>query len=181
MKESPKTHLRTFSHPESTPEAVYAASATQLKRLIFNYRLRYKSSSYSFLWHTALMYVANATLSNPKEENRSSCLMLCINGYESLGRSWRVVETIIKALLWMTLRKEVISSDAAHRILHDLRNNNSTHIQDSIRATFMADLDLAFSDPRSATVECLAEQFEEHAALKDYTNILDEEGFELGD
>ncbi|KAF3060868.1 hypothetical protein CFAM422_010936 [Trichoderma lentiforme] len=44
-----------------------------------------------------------------------------------------------------------------------------------IRATFMADLDLAASDPGSATVEKQAGDFEHNAMLRDYTNILDED------
>ncbi len=37
----------------------------------------------------------------------------------------------------------------------------------------MADLDLASSDPSSATVEKQAGDFEHNAMLRDYTNILD--------
>ncbi|KJZ68375.1 hypothetical protein HIM_12235 [Hirsutella minnesotensis 3608] len=175
IKEGADNRLRTFSHPGSTIGAVYAASVAQLMRLIFNYRSKYSSSSYSILWHTALMYVANAKLGNVVDDNWYSWLLLCIYGYESLGRSWRVAGAITKALLSMTLRKRDISSEAARRILRDLEGRNWDRIPGGIRATFMADLDLALSDPRSATVEYLAAQFEENAMLRDYTNILDDE------
>ncbi|KAF4508846.1 hypothetical protein G6O67_005177 [Ophiocordyceps sinensis] len=178
IKEDAKTRLRTFSHVGGSPEVVSAASVAQLKRLIFDYRFRYQSSSYSILWHTALMYVANAILDSVMDENWYSCLLLCIYGYESLGRSWRVAEAITKALLSMTLRKKDVSSDAARRIVRDLENKNWARIPGSIRATFMADLDLAMSDPGSATVECLAAQFEENAMLRDYTNLLDDDEIE---
>ncbi|XP_044716408.1 fungal zn(2)-Cys(6) binuclear cluster domain-containing protein [Hirsutella rhossiliensis] len=175
IKESPKSRLRTFGHMGGSPEAVSAASVAQLERLIFDYRFKYQSSSYSILWHMALLYVANAILDGVMDENWYSCLLLCIYGYESLGRSWQVAEAITKALLSMMLRKKDVSSDAARRILHDLENKNWARIPGSIRATLIADPELAPFDPRSATVECLAAQFQENAMLRDYTNILDDD------
>ncbi|PHH91326.1 hypothetical protein CDD83_897 [Cordyceps sp. RAO-2017] len=173
IKSIPQGTLRTFAHPGGTPQAVYNASIAWLKRLIFNYRSNYKTSSYSILWHTAMIYVANAILDNAMEENWYQSLLLCVYGYQRLGRSWRVAGAITKALLSMTLRKKDLSSDAARLLLRDLENSNWSHAEGGIRATFMADLDLALSDPQSATVECLAEQFEENAMLRDYTNLLD--------
>lgn len=74
----------------------------------------------------------------------------------------------------MTLCKKDLSTDTARRILHDLEGRDEDRVPDSIRATFMADLDLALSDPSSATVECQAAQFEDNAMLRDYTNFLDD-------
>ncbi|KAK6210002.1 c6 transcription factor [Colletotrichum tabaci] len=54
--------LPSFSTGFATPEAVYTASVTQLKRLLLLYRLRHKSASLSMLWKTAVVYVANATI-----------------------------------------------------------------------------------------------------------------------
>lgn len=69
IKESPMSRLRTFSQADSSPESVYAASVAQMKRLIFDYRFRYQSSSYSILWHKALIYVANDILDSAVDEN----------------------------------------------------------------------------------------------------------------
>ena len=99
--------------------------------------------------------------------------MLCIYAYERLGRSWRVAAGIAKGLLSLTMQKSDIPSRTARRILHDLENDNLGGISGEIRATFMADLSLALSDPGSATVEHLAKQFEDNVLLKDYTTIFD--------
>ena len=165
--------MRTFTSTSVTPDAICAASVEQLKYLITNYRLNYQSSSITILWQTALIYVINAILNSPKEDNWYSDLLLCVYAYESLGRSWRVAGGIAKGLLSLIMQKSDISSHTARRILHDLERNPD-QFPGEIRATFMADLNLALSDPGSATVERLAKQFEDNVLLKDYTTFLDE-------
>jgi hypothetical protein len=44
------------------PEAIFAASVKQLKRLILVYDAQHESSTYSVFWHAGLMYVANAVI-----------------------------------------------------------------------------------------------------------------------
>ncbi|KAK5990592.1 Nitrogen assimilation transcription factor nit-4-like protein [Cladobotryum mycophilum] len=168
--------LRTFSSQASSPDAVYAASVNQLKRLIVVFRMNHKPSTYTILWHTALIYVANAVLRRTDEESWYFYFLLCVYGYEGLRRSWRVTEAITRGLLSMALRNGDISSETARHILKDVEENTKGPAASSpseIRATFMVDLDLAWSDPGSATVEKLAENFEENVAFRDYTNIFD--------
>lgn len=175
---SPLRHqkLRTFTSPESSPEKVYNASVNQLKQLIVNYRLNFKASSYAILWHVALTYLANALLFQPKEEDWFFYFLLCIYGYERLRPCWRVTKAISTALLSLALRKGDISGVTARQIVSDIESNaapDSFSAEDDVRATFMADLDLASSNPYSATVEKLADDFEQNLMLQEYTNVLD--------
>ena len=73
----------------------------------------------------------------------------------------------------MALRKGDITSSTARRILKGLQIGKFYKGFGGVRATFMAGLGLAEVDPRSATVEKQAEDFEHNAMLRDYTNILD--------
>ncbi|KAJ4859769.1 fungal zn(2)-Cys(6) binuclear cluster domain-containing protein [Trichoderma breve] len=166
--------LDLFS-PHSTPENVCIASARQLKQLIINYRLNFASSSYSILWHTALTYLANAVLHQPKDENWFFYFLLCVYGYERLRPCWRVTRAISTALLSMALRKGDITSPTARQVLHDINgsNSNGNQLPGDVRATFMMDLDLAKSDPESATVEKMAQDFDQNLLLQQYTNIFD--------
>lgn len=167
-------HLKTFTSPHSTPENVCIASARQLKQLIINYRLNFASSSYTILWHTALTYLANAVLHHPKDENWFFYFLLCVYGYERLRPCWRVTRAISTALLSMALRKGDITSPTARQLLHDINGNNSGYqLPGEVRATFMMDLDLAKSDPESATVEKIAQDFDQNLLLQQYTNIFD--------
>lgn len=174
-------HLRTFSSKAVTPNMVCNASSTQLKRLISNYRRKHSSSRYSILWHTALIYVANAVLDDSENPDWYPDLLACLYGYEGLGRTWRVTACIAKSLLSLAMRKGKLSGRAAQLILDDLHNKGLERVPDGVRATFMADLDLAISDPQSATVEQLAHQFDDHIILKDYTTVLDSSDMEDGE
>ncbi|UNI22310.1 hypothetical protein JDV02_008209 [Purpureocillium takamizusanense] len=168
-----KRRLRTFTSNYSSPAAVCNASVGQLKRLILNFRLHYKSSTYTILWHTAMIYVANALLHDAKEEGWFFYFLLCVYGYERLRRSWRVTGAVAKGLLAMTLRNGDISSHMARQILQDLERKKLSEMPEPIRAQFPVDLDLALSDPKSATAENLADKFEYTAMLGDYTHEFD--------
>ncbi|KAG6178471.1 hypothetical protein E4U27_003741 [Claviceps purpurea] len=166
--------LRTFASNTCSPSAICATSTAQLKKLIVNYRLNYESSNVTILWHTALIYVANAILeTNPKDKDWYTYLLHCLYGYKSLSQSWRVAKSITKGLLSLTIRKGGMSSEKASQILRDLENNDTHQMPGEIRATFMLDLDRALSEPDTATVEYLANQFEDNVIMERYTNLFD--------
>ncbi|KJZ68893.1 hypothetical protein HIM_11715 [Hirsutella minnesotensis 3608] len=139
--------LKTFARTTTTPRTVCDISTSQLKGLIISYRVTYASSSYSILWHTALIYVVNELLETMKEENWQSYLLLCLYGYERLSRSWRVARAITKGLLSMALRRGGISSGVAIRVLNALGHSSSDQLLGGIRATFMLDLARARVEP----------------------------------
>lgn len=165
--------LHTFPSGISKPEIIYEASVSQLKRMIIDYRLNYKSSTYTILWHTALIYVANAVLQEKDSEGLLFFFLLCVYGYERLRRSWRVTESITAGLLSMIMRRGDISGDMARKIMSDLKQKSLGQMPGKIRATFMVDLDLAMSDPSSATAENLASNFEDNAMFGELTNVFD--------
>ncbi|KAG6006167.1 hypothetical protein E4U21_007277 [Claviceps maximensis] len=168
--------LRTFASNTCSPSVVFKTSTTQLKRLIVNYRMNYASSNVTILWHTALIYVVNAILeTSPKDNDWYTYLLYCLYGYKSLSQSWRVAKSISRGLLSLTIRKGGMSSENARQILLDIENDNPAQVPVEIRATFMLDLDRALSEPDTATVEYLANQFEDNVMMEKYTNIFDEE------
>ncbi|TWU74250.1 hypothetical protein ED733_004393 [Metarhizium rileyi] len=168
--------LRTFSNLESSPDKVCMASVNQLKQLIVNYRSNFASASYTILWHMALTYLANDLLYNPKDDNWFFYFQLCLYGYERLCPCWRVAKAIARALLSLAIRKGDISSSTARQVWSNIERNSMPDLlsaDEDVRATFMADLNLAESDPESATVEKLAADFEQNILLQEYTNVLD--------
>lgn len=161
--------LKTFSSASTTAESVCVASVNQLKQLTTNFRFRHHSvSAYSLLWHTALIYLANSMLVSPKKKGWFFYFLLCVYGYKRLGRSWRVAKAISRALLSMALRKGDVSSATALQILKSLDQDEFSNAPGDIRATFMADLDLAQSDPAAATVESQAADFEWNKLMQDF-------------
>ncbi|PNH40468.1 hypothetical protein VD0003_g10089 [Verticillium dahliae] len=71
----------------------------------------------------------------------------------------------------MTLRNGDISGTEARELLQRLKQKGlDNDTSDRIRATFMGDLELAMTNPRQASVENLAEQFEDMALWQEFTN-----------
>ncbi|KAG7123089.1 Nitrogen assimilation transcription factor nit-4 like protein [Verticillium longisporum] len=166
-----KTRLTTFSSRRSSAEAAFKASVNQLKRLIVVYRSQYQSSAYTILWHTALIYVANAVLKDTGDPEWRFYFLHCVYGYESLRKSYRLAEAIGRALLAMTLRNGDITGLEARTILQQLKQRGLDHPSGDIRATFMGDLELALTNPGEAKVETLAGQFEDVALFQEFIDM----------
>ena len=167
-------HLRTFSGRPVAANDVCAASVAELKHLITQYRLRYKASKYTILWQTALISAVNAILDDKGDTDWYNDLLMCIYAYKSLSRAWRVAACISKGLLSLAMRKSELKSGTALSVLKDLRNGGYESISGELRAMFMADLNLALSDPTRASMEYLASHFEENMWLKDYTTLFEQ-------
>ncbi|KAI2613314.1 hypothetical protein GGR54DRAFT_616158 [Hypoxylon sp. NC1633] len=169
-----RSRLTTFLARDSSPEAVYAASVNQLKRLVVEYRSDSAASTYSILWHTGLIYLANAMLKDTEDPEWRLYLLLCIYGYESLSRPYRISEAIVQGLLSMTMRESNMTGSEAHRIITELREGRLEGIkndfEDGIRAKFMVDMELALEDPEKAKAENLAAQFDDLALFQDFLN-----------
>ncbi|KAM0277777.1 hypothetical protein ACHAQH_005570 [Verticillium albo-atrum] len=163
--------LATFSSRQSSAEAAFKASVNQLKRLIIVYRSEYQSSAYTILWHTALIYVANAVLKDTGDPEWRFYFLHCVYGYETLRKSYRLAEAIGRALLSMTLRNGDISGLEARTILQQLKQRGLDHPSGDIRATFMGDLELALTNPGEAKVENLAGQFEDVALFQEFIDM----------
>ncbi|RYP67177.1 hypothetical protein DL771_007405 [Monosporascus sp. 5C6A] len=155
-----------------SPDAAFAASVNQLKTLIVEYRTNYMASAYSILWHTGLIYLANAMLQDTSDPEWRLYFLLCIYGYESLSRPYRISEVIAQGLLSMTLRDTNMSASEARKIMEDLKESGldcvKKNMEEEVRATFMVDLTLALSDPVGATAENMAKEFDTFAVFQDF-------------
>jgi hypothetical protein len=157
----------SFNASDSSADAAYKASVHQLKRLIFDYRTNYETSTYSILWHTGLLYLINALLESPQDPEWHSYFLLCIYGYHRLRGSYRISESIGKSLLAMTLRDTDLPADEARDILKQLQSREPENTGYTFSAPFMADLKLANLDPGNAQVENMAEEFESMALFNE--------------
>lgn len=173
--------LKTFYSTDNTPDAAFRASVKQLKRLVIFYRSQYPSSTYTMLWHTALIYVANAVLQDTTDDPEwRFYTLLCVWGYVYLRRSYRLAEASARALLTMTLRRGSFAPADARRMLAEMEGKRLINSgseeggrgeEKGIRATFMGDLALAMTDPGEASVENLAQQFEDLALFREFTTL----------
>ncbi|KAI1808703.1 hypothetical protein F4811DRAFT_500426 [Daldinia bambusicola] len=166
--------LTTFSARDSSPDAAYAASVGQLKNLIVEYRSNYVASTYSILWHTGLLYLANAMLKDTGDPEWRVYLLLCLYGYEGLSRPYLISEVIAQGLLTMTLKETDMAGSEAQRIINELKEGRLEGMargqDDEARATFMVDLDLALKKPEEARAENLAAEFDNLALFREFLN-----------
>jgi len=70
----------------------------------------------------------------------------------------------------MTLQQGDMSAEEARKLMEQFEENRLSNPSDDIRATFMADLNLAMTDPEGATVESLSDKFEDIALFQEFTN-----------
>lgn len=162
--------FKTFSCKNSSPDAAYKASVNQIKRLIIMYRKNYAAPGYTMLWHTALIRIANAILSDTEDPEWYFYLSFCIQCYGSLRRSYRFAEAIGRSLLSMTLQRRDLPVGKARHMMQQFEEHNLNSSSEDIRATFMADLNLSMIDPEEASVESLASKFEDIALFREFTS-----------
>ncbi|WQF76863.1 Putative zn(2)Cys(6) fungal-type DNA-binding domain-containing protein [Colletotrichum destructivum] len=161
---APRQRLPNFESEESTPDAVYAASVKQLKRIVLFYRHSHPESSYSFFWHSALLYLANAMLAEAKVPGHAPdwlfYLRLCITCYQTLYTGFPLAKGITLSLLSMALEKGAMDIPQTRAIKRDLELRGKHHmIPDQVPVYWVVDLDLAVTDPFAAHAENLVQRF----------------------
>ncbi|KAG7406817.1 hypothetical protein Forpi1262_v018195 [Fusarium oxysporum f. sp. raphani] len=97
-------------------------------------------------------------------------LSFWIQCYENLRRSYHFAEAIGRSLLSITLQRRDLSVDEARHIMQQFEENRLNSSSEDIRATFMAELNLSMMDPEEATVESLANKFEDIALFREFTS-----------
>lgn len=132
MQQNPKQTLGidSFGAEDRTVEHVCLASMNQLKHLVLVFRTRYSCASTCFLWHNALLYVANDCVSNEpsfpedgaieedmdtKQANsdlvrRITWFMACVDGYKALAPQFPIVSGIMQGLLSMAIENGLMTA-----------------------------------------------------------------------
>ncbi|KAK2001149.1 hypothetical protein LX36DRAFT_629265 [Colletotrichum falcatum] len=161
-----RQRLAAFESAEATPDAVYAASVNQLKRTVLFYRQKYPESSHCFYWHPALLYLANAMLSEAMASWHGSewrfYFRLCMACYQTLYTGFRLAKGITLSLLFMALDKGVMEITQVRDIKKDLELRGRRHeVSDRVPVSWVVDLDLAMTDPYAAQAENLVQKLQE--------------------
>lgn len=133
--------LARFSAENKTAEHLCLASTNQLKHHILTIRSQHSSATTSFLWHNALLYVANSCLSFgslkasderidsqgleasglAEDPHRRLWYMACIDGYRALAPQFQIVNGIVQGLLSMGIRDGLLSRAEGKAIMNGMR------------------------------------------------------------
>ncbi|EFQ25212.1 uncharacterized protein GLRG_00356 [Colletotrichum graminicola M1.001] len=163
---APRQRLPPFRSAEATPDAVYAASVNQLKRIVLLYRQKYPESSYCFCWHSALLYLANAMLTEAKVSVHGPewrfYFLLCMACFQTLYTGFQLAKGITLSLLSMALERGVMETSRARDIRRDLELRGRHHeVSDRVPVSWVVDLDLAMTDPSAAQAENLLQRLQQ--------------------
>ena len=95
---------------------------------------------------------------------------LSLTCYRTLYPCFRIMESMVKGLLSMAIRDDVLSAAEAKEIVSDLQRRGQHHSQNfKASGDFMVDLDLSNSDPDAAMMRTLAESFQDLAMFGEFT------------
>jgi hypothetical protein len=177
--------LRSFTSAQAVPEAIYAASMNQLKRLVLAFRESFTNATHSVFWQTSLIYLANAMVSEARSGDPEwrFYVELCLAGMEDLHGSFRISKVVVQSLLSMTLREGIFSYDEARRVAAELEVLGGHHTaatrgraldadEGDVEISWIFNLDLALENHDAARAGNQAGNYEELMALDEFTTGL---------
>lgn len=150
MQQNPKQTLGSdyFGAEVRTVEHVCLASMNQLKHLVLVFRTRYSCASTCFLWHNALLYVANDCVYNEpsfpedgaieedmdtKQPNsdlvrRITWFMACVDGYKALAPQFPIVGGIMQGLLSMGIENGLVTAAGGRAYMAEAKVDASMQV-----------------------------------------------------
>jgi hypothetical protein len=139
--------------------------------MLLIYKSRYPAARYTILWHTVLLYVANAAVKDTADVDWKFFFTYCLDGYITLSLCFDTCEGIVQSLIAMAVTNGAINKSEA-LILNERMHEVKRRHADLQRQTgsFMIDLDLALTDRNAARVETLINRFEEITIFDQFTS-----------
>lgn len=162
--------LTSFLSFDSSANAVSSASINQLKHTISDYYFFYPQELHTVLFNAGLVQLADASLKDQDDVNWRLYFFLCVRCWQELYVSYPIFSDILHAYLSMALRNGMLTTREAKTISSELKRRGSHHT-DARKSTtnFLADFDLALSQPEEAAAHALAERFDELALFVELT------------
>jgi hypothetical protein len=155
----PQPRLASFASGDATPDNVVAASIRQLKRLVYTYRLRFETANFNILWHTGMLYIMNHIVREDATHDSEFYFLLCLRGYQRLGRYVPIVGGIVQGLFALAIRGGAILPDEARRLFGEMRRE--TEIVGRFWSTYPVDLHMMSRNSNAASLETLVRDFNE--------------------
>ena len=154
-----------------SPEAIYAASVKQLKRLVLLHAKASTSNGPCVWGNAALIYVANAVLKDRTDLEWRFYFFLCIQAYQNLLPFLPVADWIIKSLLTMAVDAGAMSASEVNSISKAIRTNHGRPHQtpQGLLRGFTVDFNHASTDPNAASVNTLAQRFDQISFFEEST------------
>jgi hypothetical protein len=181
ITDSKQHGFSTWNDKATSPQAIFAASVKQLKRIILTFKALDPAAGYFVSWHPALLFTVNAVLRDRNDPDRRFYFMRCIQSYRDLYTYFEIAKGVYQGLLFMGIDNKVINiAEATHmnKELHEKRRNQQ-HVQKMIaehpsKYAFIMDPNTAIRDHSAALVDSMVEKFEEVTIFDEFTIVSDD-------
>ncbi|KAJ4355666.1 uncharacterized protein N0V89_003686 [Didymosphaeria variabile] len=145
-----------------SPNAIFAASLKQLKSLVLALKAQ---SPLTVTWHSALLYVANASLKNTSDPEWRFYFMACIDSYQQIYRSYPVVSMVVQSLLMLAVRQKALTGAEARDVM---RKGPQTY-QGAMGGWFVVDPDMALKGSEDANADVITREFDDLMLFDEFT------------
>ncbi|KAF5646412.1 apo9 cpo9 [Fusarium tjaetaba] len=154
------TRLMSLTSPDSHPKAVYAASVSQLKDLVFCFCAKYPQAAFTTFFNTGLFTLSLALLEDLQDQLWRYYFYLCVRCWQDLCFCYPVFRDVAKAFLSMAMQKDAIATGEAQNLLQGIDQTGEHHT--TAEEAFTSFIFGPVSDMvAEAQVHAMADKFEE--------------------
>lgn len=155
-----------------SPDGVFHASISQLKRILILYQLNYPESRYHAWWNPAMIYVSHAVLTSKNDPEWRFYFLLCLKAYRNLSVAYPFATIGYRATLTMAMAEGKLSARKARDLLRQLfHGQGRENIRDTDKSRVYMDLNKIQNIDDGGDAERLADDFEKLAVVKEFTNL----------
>ncbi|KAF5715987.1 C6 transcription factor [Fusarium mundagurra] len=154
------TRLMSLASPDSHPKAVYAASVSQLKDLVFCFCAKYPQAAFTTFFNTGLFTLSLALLEDLQDQLWRYYFYLCVRCWQDLYFCYPVFRDVAKAFLSMAMQKDAIAAGEAQNLLQGI-NQTGEHHTTAEEAFTSVIFDPVSDIVADAQVHAMADKFEE--------------------
>jgi len=161
--------LNSLASANGYPDAVVAASISQLRRLsLLCFESRSSPGNTAFI-NFALLHVVNASLQTLDKEGKAY-FMLCIRFWQHLYVSYPYFRDITQAFLSRAMESKLIKGSEAIKLMGELVDKGQRDLsQHTITTSLICDFNLAMVNARDAEVRAIASKFDDLAMFDSLT------------
>lgn len=162
--------LRSFTSTDSSPTAVFNASARQLERLLVELTSAKKSKARSAMLNPVAMHTSNIALMSKERKDWRFYLLLSLSYWVEAVRSYPVFADVAQGYLSLAIQNRGLSSREARRWKDKLTRRSKRHGAEEIACSVIVDYNLAMEADRDIRAYELAQQFDDLAFFEDLIN-----------
>jgi hypothetical protein len=155
--------LRSFASADATASAIYSASLSQLKRLVYIHHIRKSELPTKCWFNTAALRVSLEVLKNTaKHPDWLVYFRLCFKYWTDTYFSFPSFRLIAQANLTVALEHGVLDRDTANAMMDDITSAGKHHkAADEAVISGLLDYDLATKSLQEAQMVTIARRFDE--------------------